>query len=360
MSADNRLGGEALSRLAVIIPNLTLRYSGVTATNRMVAPRIATLLETAWLGRDCPAGVRRIGLGGLLRLRFVAPSAPVVWHARRNIEMAVGVALRAFGWPLTLLFTSLAQRNHKQFTRWLIARMDAVIAGNEKSASYLEPGIRARANVINHGIDTARFHPPADRAAAWREGGLPGRYGIGCFGRIREQKGTDLFVEAMCRLLPRYPDFTAVIIGETTPSERSFGAALEARVAQANLSDRIRFLGFRPGEEIPEWYRRMTIYAFTSRNEGFGLTLLEAMASGCALVAARAGAAEILIQDGEDGVLVDAGNADALAAGLEPLLRDPAAAAAMGARAIMRTAAEFTIDAEVAKIAAVYRTMRGQ
>ena len=67
----------------------------------------------------------------------------------------------------------------------------------------------------------------------------------------------------------------------------------------------IRILGERPIAELPHWYQRVSIYAFTSRNEGFGLTLIEASAAGAALVATRAGAAETVVIDGETGVLVN-------------------------------------------------------
>jgi len=110
-------------------------------------------------------------------------------------------------------------------------------------------------------------------------------------------------------------------------------------------------------EDVQRWYRRLTIYAFTSRNEGFGLTLIEAMAAGAALVAARAGAAELVVEDGVTGVLVPAGYADALAAALEPLMRDPATASAMGVRARQRVEEKFSLDAEAARIAGVYRTL---
>ena len=70
----------------------------------------------------------------------------------------------------------------------------------------------------------------------------------------------------------------------------------------------MRFLGELPIDEVPRWYQRISIYAFTSRNEGFGLTLLEAMAAGVALVASRAGGAERVVTDGETGVLVPAGD----------------------------------------------------
>jgi mannosyltransferase len=110
-------------------------------------------------------------------------------------------------------------------------------------------------------------------------------------------------------------------------------------------------------EDVQRWYRRLTIYAFTSRNEGFGLTLIEAMAAGSALVAARAGAAELVVEDGVTGLLVPAGDAGALAAALEPLMRDPVAADAMGARARQRVLEKFSLDAEAARITGVYRTL---
>ena len=110
-------------------------------------------------------------------------------------------------------------------------------------------------------------------------------------------------------------------------------------------------------EEVQRWYQRLTIYAFTSRNEGFGLTLIEAMSSGAALVASRAGAAEFVVEDGLTGVLTPSGDVDALVAALEPLMRDPAAAAAMGERARKRVQEKFSLDAEANAIAAVYRTL---
>ena len=337
--------------LQVIVPNLHWRYTGVTATSRMVAPRLAKLFRAAWLGSDAPAGIARMGFADLLRLWRRA--APVVWHARRNNEMIVGVLLRALGWPLKLVFTSAAQRHHTWLTRWLIRQMDAIIATSSISASYL----KRESVVVMHGVDTEVYAPPADRAAAFAESGLPGRYAIGCFGRIRAQKGSDVFVEAMCRLLPRYPDFSAVMVGAITPDQLVFASDLKRRIEAAGLASRIIITGELPIEEVQRWYKRLTIYAFTSRNEGFGLTLIEAMAAGNALVAARAGAAELVVEDGVTGVLTPSGDVDALVVALEPLMRDPAFAAAMGARGRARVLDKFSLDTEAEGIAKVYRTL---
>ncbi len=337
--------------LQLIVPNLHWRFTGVTATNRMVAPRLAKVFQAAWFGSDAPEGVARLEMADLAKL-WRRP-APLIWHARRNNEMIAGVLLRTLGWPLKLVFTSAAQRHHSWITRWLVRRMDVIIATGDSSASYL----RRESTVIVHGVDPDRYAPPPDRAAAFAEAGLPGRYAIGCFGRVRPQKGSDVFVEAMRRLLPRYPDFTAVMIGAITPEHTGFTQVLQNKIESSGLQSRIVILGERPTEDVQRWYRRLTIYAFTSRNEGFGLTLIEAMSAGLALVASRAGAAETVIEDGVTGVLTPPGDVDALVAAVEPLMRDPVEAAAMGARARARVLEKFSLDRETTRIAEIYRDL---
>lgn len=346
---DVAIQNSSADNLQLIVPNLHRRYSGVTATNRMVAPKLAKLFRAGWLGPDAPNGIERIGFADLAKLW--RRRSPLIWHARRNNEMIVGVLLRALGWPMKLVFTSAAQRHHSWITRWLIRRMDAIIATNDISASYL----KVPATVIPHGVDTDRYAPPPDRAAAFAEAGLPGRYAIGCFGRVRAQKGTDVFVDAMCALLPRYPDFTAIMVGAIVPEQAGFANDLKKRIEAAGLGSRIVVTGELEIDQVQHWYQRLTIYAFTSRNEGFGLTLIEAMAAGAALVASRAGAAELVVKDGVTGVLTPPGDVDALVTALEPLMRNPAAAAAMGERGRARVLEKFSLDAEAGAIAAVYR-----
>ena len=156
----------------------------------------------------------------------------------------------------------------------------------------------------------------------------------------------------------------AIRISPPSSSARSrrsrprFANDLKKRIEAAGLQSRIVITGELPIEEVQRWYQRLTIYAFTSRNEGFGLTLIEAMAAGAALVASRAGAAELVVEDGVTGVLTPPGDVDALVAALEPLMRDPASAAAMGARARARVVAKFSLDAEAEQRSReVYRTL---
>ena len=112
MPIENNLASD----LQLIVPNLHRRYSGVTATNRMVAPKLARMYRAAWLGPHAPDGIARMGFAELLKHWRRRNS--LIWHARRNDEMIAGLLLRALGWPLKLVFTSAAQRHHKRLTRW--------------------------------------------------------------------------------------------------------------------------------------------------------------------------------------------------------------------------------------------------
>jgi mannosyltransferase len=81
-----------LTDLDVIIPNLHWNYTGVTATNRMIAPRIARLARARWFGPDAPGGIGTMTLSEVLSLPFKGRRR-IVWHARRNNEMMAGLLL---------------------------------------------------------------------------------------------------------------------------------------------------------------------------------------------------------------------------------------------------------------------------
>jgi mannosyltransferase len=274
-----------------------------------------------------------------------------VWHARRNNEMIAGVVLKTvLRQPWRLVFTSAAQRKHSALTRFLLRRMDQVIATSAAAASYLTVPHR----VIHHGVDTRRFQPVADKRAAWAETGLPGTRGVGVFGRVRANKGTDLFVDAMIRLLPRYPDTTAVVTGLIAPEEAAFEARLRQAIAAAGLENRIFILGDQPTDAMPGWFAAISLYVAPQRWEGFGLTPLEAMASGTAVVATRTGAAPLLVGDGETGLLVPPGDSDALTAAIDALLGDPDRLARMADAGLAKAHRDHDIAGEIRAIGEVY------
>ncbi|MEN9895666.1 MAG: hypothetical protein RIR97_1518, partial [Pseudomonadota bacterium] len=275
-----------------------------------------------------------------------------VWHARRNNEMLTGIILKyLFRMKLKLLFTSAAQRHHKPLTRWMIRQMDAVVATSARSAAFL----KVPCTVIHHGVDLALFHPPVGPDDDIGATGLPGHFLIGCFGRVRHQKGTDLFVRAMIELLPHYPDWTAIICGRATAEHQEFAKALQRDIDASGLGHRIRFMGEVP--DVKVWYRRLSLYVAPSRNEGFGLTPLEAMASETAVIASTAGAYQDMIVPGVTGEIVPAGDYDALKAALASYLASPEKTASAGKAALEHVRSNFALEKEATALGRVYQSL---
>ena len=349
-----RQGSTALtdnfSEIEVVATNFNWRQSGGTTAVVQLVPEQAKTLNIAALGFDLPERVPRMRWRDVPRLFRRPASRPFrIYHCRRNNEMIAGLVLRdVLRAPLKVIFNSAGQRRHKALTRWMLRRMDAVIATSERSGAFLEVPY----TVVPHGTDFDHFRPARDSADDYASTGLPGKYAIGCTGRIRHQKGTDLFVDAMVRLLPNYPDWTAVITGRTTSDNLAFERELKAKVASAGLTQRIIFLG--DVEDIAVWYRRFTLFVAPSRQEGFGLTPLEAMASETAVVTSDAGSFPIMIKPGVNGAIVPAGDGDALTAAIEPYLRDPQATKETGRAALEFVQANFSLAAEARGIRAVY------
>lgn len=338
------------SEIEVVATNFNWRQSGGTTAVVQLVPEQAKTLKIAALGFDLPERVPRMRWSDVPKLFRRPAHRPFrIYHCRRNNEMMAGLFLKnVLGAPLRLIFNSAGQRRHKPLTRWMLRRMDAVITTSERSGSFLEVPY----TIVPHGTDFQKFHPARDPRDDFAAAGLPGKYAVGCTGRIRHQKGTDLFVDAMLRLLPQYPDWTAVITGRTTADNLAYERELKSKITHAGLSERIVFLG--DVEDVAVWYRRFTLFVAPSRQEGFGLTPLEAMASQTAVVASDAGSFPSMIRPGINGAIVPAGDKEALVAAIEPYFRKPELAKEHGRAALEFVHANFSLAAEARGIRAVY------
>lgn len=339
----------------VIAANLSRRYSGVNATLDRVVMRQRLEFGAAVFG-----GIGAPGVGKMRACEFWKLwSRPVgkpfrIWHARRNNDMIFGVILRdVLKMPLRLVFTSASQREHGRFTQSLIARMDALIATSQASASYLkQPAV-----VIPHGIDTEVFRPTGDRSRLRAAMGLPDTILVGCFGRIRPDKGTDLFVDALLAIMRENGKVHAVLTGLVKKDQRRFSSGIRKKIADSGLSDRFTWLGEVPAAAMPDYHRCMDIYVAPQRWEGFGITPLEAMACGVPVVAARVGAFEQQIVEGETGHLVPRRNAAELQDAIARLIGDEDRRKRMGQSGRAHVSAKFGIECEVEAINSVYRAL---
>ncbi|CAN7403283.1 glycosyltransferase family 4 protein [Neorhizobium tomejilense] len=339
----------------VIAPNFKRRLSGVTSTIIQLVPVQRSLgQKVAALGPGLPADLPHIRYRDIFRL-WSPPRGKRcrIWHARRNIEMLPAIFMRdVLRMPLKIVFTSASQRHHTGWTKWLVSKMDGVIATSGKTADYLA----VKNTVVLHGIDTVRFSPPSDKGEAKRARGLdPAQKIVGCFGRVRRQKGTDLFVDSMIRVLSERKDWSAIVAGRATGPHVDFEDGLKNKVAAAGLADRILFVGEHT--DINEWYRALDLFIAPQRWEGFGLTPLEAMATAVPVIATDVGAfPELLVTgDEETGVIIARDSVDAMAGAAEAFMDNEARRKAASARSRAHALENFSIEGEAKLLGNIYR-----
>lgn len=344
-----------LSRIDVIAPNFKRRLSGVTSTVVRLVPLQAREIGITAAAPEMPDQVPTIPPARLVTMSRKGPHGARVFHARRNIEMIAGLALKhLLRKRLRLMFTSASQRHHTGLTKWLIRRMEAVVATSARTATYLE----REATVIHHGIDTDQFSPSDDRAALRRSLDLPENAVIaGCYGRIRAQKGTDVFVDAMLDRMDRDPALVGIVMGRATEKHQGFEAELKARITARGHADRLLFKPEVPVWQMADWYRVLDLYIAPQRWEGFGLTPLEAMACGVPVLATRVGAFEELVADGTTGALVPPDDIAAMTRAADALLSDPDALTRMGDAARTHVLTHFRIEDEAKALIEIYRAL---
>ncbi|ASG67559.1 glycosyl transferase family 1 [Francisella halioticida] len=311
------MNNKSIKNINVIGLSLGRRFSGINASMLAVIPEQNEIINIAAMGfnieaKDIKTIRFRDFLFGCWRDKWR------IWHARRNIDMLVGIILKyIFRYKIILVFTSVAQRHHKKLTRFYINRMSAVICPSEISASYIE----RTSYIVPHGVNTQVFYPAKDKMKIREGKKLVGQHSIGIFGRIRKSKGSKEFIDAIIQVLEKYPNWSAVVIGEATPKDQEFKETLEKKVKDSGLGDRIVFTGFiNNPNEIPGWYRALDIVVCASHKEGFGLPALEAMASKCAVIATKAGAWPEIIADDRNGYLVDTQSSQQIVEKLEILI----------------------------------------
>lgn len=334
-----------------VVINLHRRFTGVSATVAALVPRQQAEREIAVVDTGSLGLSNTWPLLQVIRRGWSRPPNGItrIWHARRDVEMLLGLFLKHVlrqNWKL--VFTSAAPRRHGTVLRSIMNRMDAIIAVSERAAAFHD----WHSVVVPHGVDTDDFVPASDRDALVVESSLPAPCLIGAFGRLRDSKGTDLFVNAMIDLLPDFPNCGAFLTG--LAKDDAYLVNLKQKVRESGLTNRIVFLGDLTAADFRLWYQRASLVVAASRTEGFGLTPMEAMASGASAVTSGAGYWPELIKPGINGDRFETGNVEDLKRVLRPLLAAPTALNELGETAREDVVAHHSIKREVAGIHAMY------
>lgn len=207
---------------------------------------------------------------------------------------------------------------------------------------------------ILNAVDLGEFNPQASDESFRRQLGVPSdRAVVGMAGRIGLGKGHVHFIDAAIRLLRDGANAQFVIAGDAQiPEESTRLEMLHRRVKDAQVEDRIRFLGFR--RDMPQVMRGLDVLVLASDAEPCGRVLFEAMASGRAIVATNSGGTPEIVRDGSEGLLVPPRDPDALAAAIRKTVEEPALRRRLGQAGAARARQEFSIERYVTRILDVY------
>lgn len=337
--------------IELIIGNSGRNFSGGTSITIQLLDYQEKAMNLAVLGsRFIPNHIKTLNYFQFLLLtRTKLPNGKLrVFYTRKNNEMIQGlIAKYIFRSKIKIIFSSSAQRSHTKFTKWLMSKMDSIVSTSKKAGSYL---IKEPDKIISHGIDLNRFTLPEDKDKAWRALGFPGSIGIGIFGRVRYSKGIDILVDAALEVLPKHPQATVIICGEIQLEDQTYKNNMLRKITDANLEERILFLGKKPFEDLPNLFQGMTVVAALSRNEGYGLTPLEGMASGAAVLTSSEGVWDELVRDGIDGYVVKTNDIQQTTDRLNTLIENSSKTKIMGKNAAKYISENFSIEKEAEQI----------
>lgn len=294
-----------------------------------------------------------------------------VLHCHKSSDLRLGALLVALRPSLKLFFTDhmgVTRAKKDLYHRWAYGRVTRLFAISEATrarnvAAFPMPAERIKRLYL--GIDPEPYRPRLSEAvcdALRRELGVPATgVAIGLPGRLTDGKGQDLWIEALGLLRERYPDMDwhGVVIGGLTAAEGSdeaYVSRLQAQVASLGLETRIHFAGFR--RDLPRLFEALDIVCVPSRNEAFGLTVIEAMAAGKAVVGTDSGAIPELL-DSTCGRLASPQAPGDWAAAMAELGRDPELRRQLGQAARQRVLADFTLAAHVSSLVGEYENSQG-
>ena len=288
----------------VFVTNFNKNFTGVSATTAAVVALQKDQINIDLVGVKLPNCPEPISSKKAIEMysKNLKGKGLSIWHVRRNQEMRTAIWVRdILKKPIKIVFTSAAQRRHSLYPRWLISKMDAVIATTIEAASFVE-NVSA---VVPHGVMTQKFMPAQDRSKVWSSLGYGGQFGVACVGRIRPEKGTDIFIETMLEILPHHPKMVALVIGKATRKHYKYKQDLLEKIKAAGLSDRILFVGEIDVTSMPKIMSAISLLIALPRYEGYGITPIEALSCGTPFVGSATGYFRAFSANGKYGIIVD-------------------------------------------------------
>lgn len=220
----------------------------------------------------------------------------------------------------------------------------------------------SKVKIVPNGIDFERFAAARNISNGEKLRGslqIPQRrLLIGTVGEINQLKGHEEFVRAAALIAAQFAEAEFIIAGADTSPDGVHRAALERLVDELNLRGRVHLTGWLDG--VAPLLGALDVFVSASRTESFGLAIVEAMASGAAVVATATAGARSVIEDGVTGHLVAVGDVEALAASVIRLLSNKDERSRMSERARHAARERFSLERMVADTEQIYFEASGR
>ncbi|MGD9141890.1 MAG: glycosyltransferase [bacterium] len=279
----------------------------------------------------------------LLALRITSMDIDLVHVNTFKAGLVVCMAAVLAGRPC--IYHEQALKTHGALDA-LVARLSSIIVAVSGAAAEKHlPRFEDKVTVVPTGVDTRAFSPDD----------LARPTGAVCFaGRIADEKGIDILVECAPEVIDDFPRAGFIVCGAPfTDEDRAYERRIQRRIDELGLASRFEFTGFI--RDVREVLRRSDLLVLPSRREALPKIVMEAMAMGKPVVAARVGGLPDLVSDGKSGLLVRPESPDELADALLKLLRAPALARSMGREGRRIAEERYGAEAATAAIVGVYR-----
>ncbi len=326
--------------------------------------RVATSLEQAGVRVRGVASRARALLAARRLTRWLTAEDIRVVHCHKSSDLRLGALLKALQPGLQLFFTDhmgVTRPKRDPYHRWAYGKLTRLFSISDTTrarnlAAFPLPASRICRLYL--GIDPAPYAPRLDTAArqALRRtlGIADGTFVIGLPGRLTPGKGQAVVIEALAALDPAWRQrMHLVVVGGREADEGArpgYVAELDAQVARHGLDTQVTFTGFR--DDLPRLFEVFDVVCVPSRNEAFGLTVIEAMAAGKVVIGADSGAIPELL--GGCGRLADPQSPPAWAEALRALASDPTLCEALARSARERMHRTFTLQDHVRGLTACY------
>ncbi len=256
--------------------------------------------------------------------------------------------------PLVVHVHNPLKHGHRNFSLRYAERILPV--SNAVGATlYNDPSYRAKTQTLYNGVELERFATEGDDHRA--ELKAEDRPVIGFVGQLVPRKGLTTLINAMPKVIQRHPQALLAVVGCAPPGDDRYEQECRSLVEQHRLEQHAKFMGFR--RDVERWMRTFDLFVLPTRSEPFGKVIIEAMVSGCAVVASRVGGIPEIIGTPSVGTLIPPDDPEAVAAAITAYLDDPERRHITAQAGNQHARSHFSMEAMISQLESIYAELLG-